>query len=329
MMKQYQVTKDALKGKIILVTGAGAGLGRQAALSFASHGATLILLGRTVNKLEATYDEILHNGGEKPAIIPLNLLGASEKHYQDMAATIADTFGQLDGVLHSASELGVLSTLEQTDLKSFEEVMKVNVTSQFMMTKALLPLLKQAEYGRIVLTSSSVGKKGRAFWGAYAISKFATEGMMQVWADELEKTAIRVNCINPGATQTAMRAKAYPAEDASKLKKPLDLMPLYLYLMSADSQHINGQSIDALVQCLADSDDQVGFQSGLSLARIGTSAGAAVPALQTALKHENRYVRANAVEALNRIATPDAQRVLMDYLLNSRWCPTTTPENTF
>ena len=244
-MNQYQVEAGALQGKVILVTGAGAGIGKQAALSFAEHGATVILLGRTVAKLEATYDEIVAAGGAEPAIIPLDMKGASQKHYQDMAATIEGTFARLDGLLHNAGELGVLSTLEQTDLAMFEEVMKVNVTAQFLMTQALLPLLKQAHHGRIIFTSSSVGKKGRAFWSAYAISKFATEGMMQTWADELDKTNIRVNCINPGATRTGMRARAYPAEDASQLKTPKDLMPLYLYLMSSKSDRINGQSIDA------------------------------------------------------------------------------------
>ncbi|MCM2679750.1 YciK family oxidoreductase [Echinimonas agarilytica] len=244
-MQQYQVDADALNGKIILVTGAGDGIGKQAAISYAEHGATVVLLGRTVAKLEATYDEIVALGAPQPAIIPLDLQGATEKHYEDMASTIESTLGRLDAVLHSAGELGVLSTIEQTDLESFEKVMKVNVTSHFMMTKALLPLIKKSEQGRIVFTSSSVGKKGRAFWSAYAISKFATEGLMQTLADEMSNTRVRVNCINPGATRTAMRARAYPAEETEQLKTPLDLMPLYLYLMSDQSADINGQSIDA------------------------------------------------------------------------------------
>lgn len=238
------VAQDAFNNKVILVTGAGAGIGRQAALSLAAHGATVVLLGRTVDKLEQVYDEIVAAGGAEPAIIPLDLKGATEKHYQDMAASIESSLGRLDGLLHNAGELGVLGSIEQTDMAMFDEVMKVNVTAQLSMTKALLPLLKQADAGRILFTSSSVGKKGRAFWNAYAISKFATEGLMQVLADEMTNTKVRVNCINPGATQTGMRAKAYPAEDTSLLKTPIDLMPLYLYLLSdAVSEH--GQSIDA------------------------------------------------------------------------------------
>ncbi|MBW8190224.1 YciK family oxidoreductase [Neiella marina] len=243
-MNVQTVAQDAFKNKVILVTGAGAGIGRQAATSLAAHGATVILLGRTVEKLEQVYDAIVASGGPEPAIIPLDLKGATEKHYLDMAATIESSLGQLDGVLHNASELGVLGSIEQTDMAMFDEVMKVNVTAQLNMTKALLPLLKKADAGRIVFTSSSVGKKGRAFWNAYAISKFATEGLMQVLADEMSNTNVRVNCINPGATQTGMRAKAYPAEDVSLLKQPADLMPLYLYLLSVQAQE-NGQSIDA------------------------------------------------------------------------------------
>ena len=239
------LSENALKDKVILVTGAGAGIGKQAALSYAKLGATVILLGRTVSKLEATYDEIVQTGGSEPAIIPLDMKGATEQHYRDMAETIEGSLGGLDGLLHSAGELGVLSPLEQTDLNMFEEVMKVNVTSQFMMTKALIPLLKKSRSGRIIFTSSSVGRKGRAFWGAYAISKFATEGMMQVLADELESSTVKVNCINPGATRTSMRAKAYPAEDASRLKTPAEIMPLYLYLMGPDAAEVNGQSFDA------------------------------------------------------------------------------------
>ncbi|GGA83495.1 YciK family oxidoreductase [Neiella marina] len=238
------VASDAFADKVILVTGAGAGIGKQAALSLAAHGATVILLGRTVAKLEATYDDIIAAGGVEPAIVPLDLKGATDKHYLDMAATIESTFGRLDGVLHNAGELGVLGTIEQMDMTMFDEVMKINVRAQISMTQALLPLLKQAENGRLLFTSSSVGKKGRAFWNAYSISKFATEGLMEILADELSNTKVKVNCVNPGATQTGMRAKAYPAEDSSALKTPADLMPLYLYLLS-DAAGINGQSIDA------------------------------------------------------------------------------------
>ncbi|MFA0066884.1 YciK family oxidoreductase [Vibrio breoganii] len=241
----YAVATDALKDKVILVTGAGDGIGKQAALSYAQHGATVILLGRTVNKLEKTYDEIVNAGYAEPAIVPLDMQGATKQHYIDMAETIEGQYGRLDGLLHNAGVLGMISPFDQIEEDTFDEVMQINVKAQFLMTQALLPLVKKAEFGRIVFTSSTVGHIGRALWGSYAISKFATEGMMQVLADELSNTNVRINAINPGATRTSMRAGAYPAEDSATLKTPLDIMPLYLYLMSEQSQEISGLCVDA------------------------------------------------------------------------------------
>lgn len=242
---KYSVSKDALKGRVILVTGAGDGIGKQAALSYAEHGATVILLGRTVKKLEQTYDEIEAAGYSQPAIIPLDMKGASKQNYLDMADTIEQQFGRLDGVLHNASLLGVISPFDQIGEDTFDDVMQVNVKAQFLMTQALLPVLHKSDDARIIYTSSSVGHKGRAFWGAYSISKFATEGMMQILADELSDSTIKVNAINPGATRTGMRAKAYPAEDTNLLKTALEIMPLYLYLMAPEGKDMNGQCIDA------------------------------------------------------------------------------------
>lgn len=241
----YSVSADTLKNAVILVTGAGDGIGKQAAIDYAKHGATVILLGRTVKKLEQTYDEIVAAGAPQPAIIPLDMLGATKQHYLDMADTIEGQFGRLDGILHNAGLLGVLSPLEQIEEQAFDDVMQVNVKAQFLMTQALLPLIKKSPQGRVVFTSSTVGHIGRAFWGSYAISKFATEGMMQVLADELSDTAVRVNAINPGGTRTGMRASAFPAEDPNSLKTPADIIPLYVYLMSPESQNVHGQCIDA------------------------------------------------------------------------------------
>ncbi|EPA0456162.1 YciK family oxidoreductase [Vibrio fluvialis] len=241
----YSVSKDALKDKVILVTGAGDGIGKQAAISYAAHGATVILLGRTVKKLEQTYDEIEAAGYPQPAIVPLDMKGATKQNYVDMVDTIEGQFGRLDGVLHNAGILGVLSPFDQIGEDTFDDVMQVNVKSQFLMTQALLPLLHKSDDARIVFTSSTVGHVGRAFWGTYSISKFATEGMMQVLADELGDSTIRVNAINPGGTRTGMRAKAFPAEDVELLKTPLDIMPLYVYLMAPEGKAVNGQCIDA------------------------------------------------------------------------------------
>ncbi|CAH0532990.1 putative oxidoreductase YciK [Vibrio stylophorae] len=244
-MNQYRVSEQALKARVILVTGAGEGIGRQAALSYAAHGATVILLGRTVAKLEQTYDAIIAAGGPEPAIVPLDLAGASSQHYRDLAQTIENQFGRLDGLLHNAGLLGTLGPLQQLSISVMDDLWQVNVRAELMLTQALLPLIEQSPDGRIVFTSSTVGHQGRAYWGAYAISKFAVEGMMQVLADEMSHSTVRVNAINPGGTRTKMRASAFPAEDPQVLKTPADLMPLYLYLMAPEGRHLHGQCIDA------------------------------------------------------------------------------------
>ena len=241
----YQIAANNLKDRVILVTGAGDGIGREAAIQYAAHGATVLLLGRTVAKLEAVYDQIERNGNKQAVIIPLDLMGATKQHYLEMASTIQQQFGRLDGVLHNAGLLGQLSPLEHIEEATFDDVMQVNVKAQLLLTQAILPLIKQSPDGRIIFTSSTVGHNGRAFWGTYAISKFATEGMMQVLADELSDTSVNVNAINPGGTRTGMRAQAFPAEDARLLKTPQYIMPLYLYLMGPESRHVSGQCIDA------------------------------------------------------------------------------------
>jgi NAD(P)-dependent dehydrogenase (short-subunit alcohol dehydrogenase family) len=242
----YQPSSDLLADRIILVTGAGDGIGRTAAMTFAAHGATVILLGRTMSKLEQVYDAIEAAGHKQPAIYPMNLEGATEKDYLDMCDTLNEEFGQLDGILHNASELGDRTTIRDYTADTWKRLMQVNVNAPFMMTQALLPLLEKPEHAAIVFTGSSVGRQGRAYWGAYAASKAAQENIMQTLADELEGvTGIRANSINPGATRTAMRAVAYPAENPNELKTPEDHMPLYLYLMGKDSRDITGQCFNA------------------------------------------------------------------------------------
>ncbi|WP_355660128.1 YciK family oxidoreductase [Halomonas salifodinae] len=242
----YRPPMDLLAGRIVLVTGAGDGIGRAAALAYARHGATVILLGRTTAKLEKVYDEIEAAGGPQPAIFPLNFEGATLKDYQDMAETLEREFGRLDGILHNAGLLGRLTPFDQYNPQLWEQVMQVNFNGPVWMTQALLPLLKASEDASVILTSSSVGRKGRAFWGAYAVSKFATEGFMEVLADELENlSAVRVNSLNPGATRTQMRRSAYPAEDPDTLRTPDEIMPTYLWLMGPDSRGVTGQRFDA------------------------------------------------------------------------------------
>ena len=245
-MFDYQAPANLLANKNILITGAGDGIGRAAALCFASYGATVILLGRTEEKLEYVYDEIEAAGYPQAAIVPLNLESATETDYDNLAAMLEQEFGKLDGILHNASLLGMRTPMEGYDPSIWQRVMQVNVNAAFMLTQALLSLTQAAENASIVFTSSSVGRKGKAYWGAYSVSKFATEGMMQILADELESvTNIRVNCINPGATRTNMRANAYPAENPSTVAAPADIMPVYLYLFGDDSLNVKGESLNA------------------------------------------------------------------------------------
>jgi NAD(P)-dependent dehydrogenase (short-subunit alcohol dehydrogenase family) len=241
----YLPTTELLENKVILVTGAGDGIGRSAAKTFAAHGATVILLGRTLPKLEIVYDEIEAAGHPQPAIYPMNFEGAIEKDFLNMCDALTDEFGRLDGILHNAAELGQRTPISSYANDVWLRLMQVNVNAPFMLTKALMPLLENAPSASIVFTGSSVGLQGRAFWGAYAASKAAAENLMQTLAEELhETTNIRANSINPGPTRPQLRAAAYPAENPGTIKTPEELMPAYLYLMGDDSIGVSGEQFD-------------------------------------------------------------------------------------
>ncbi|WP_044870324.1 YciK family oxidoreductase [Pseudomonas sp. LFM046] len=245
-MFQYSARPDLLKDRVILITGAGRGIGAAAAKTFAAHGATVLLLGKTEASLNAVYDEIEAAGYPQAAVIPFNLETAQPHQYDELAATLEAEFGRIDGVLHNASILGPRTPIEQLSGENFMRVMQVNVNAMFMLTSTLLPLLKLSQDASVVFTSSGVGRKGRAYWGAYAVSKFATEGLMQVLADEVDGIAnVRSNSVNPGATRTSMRAQAYPGENPENNPEPAEIMPVYLYLMGPDSTGVNGQAFDA------------------------------------------------------------------------------------
>lgn len=244
-IRQFVPLIDCLDGKTILVTGAGDGIGRVAALTYARYGATVLLLGRTSSKLEYVYDEIESMGGSQPAMLPMNLEGATYAEMQKLENLIAKEVGQLDGILHNAGMLGQMTPLEMYDVDTFAQVMKVNFTATFMLTQALLPLLKDADHGSIVFTSSTVGTHPRAFWGAYALSKQAVEGMSDIFTQETQNTTnLRFNCINPGGTRTNMRAHAYPGENPITLKTPEDIMAGYVCLMSDASIGVRGQVVE-------------------------------------------------------------------------------------
>lgn len=244
-MQDYQAAPHLLKDKVILVTGATAGIGKEIAMTYAKHGATVILLSRDTRKLEKVYDEIEAAGYPQPAFLPVNLQNNDPQQYQQVAEVIEKEFGRLDALVHNAGDLGLLSPIEHFDEETWFRVMQVNVNAEFLLTKYCIPLLRESDDASILFTSSGVGRQGRAYWGAYAVSKFATEGLMQVLADELESAKIRVNSINPGATRTKMRANAYPGEDPNTLPTPADLMPAYLWLMDREACPKTGQAINA------------------------------------------------------------------------------------
>lgn len=241
----YQPSPDLLKGRTILVTGAGDGIGRSAAKTFARYGAEIVLLGRTRHKLEIINDEIVVETSSKPLIVPIDLAQLNEDNVIQLSNAVQDVYGHLDGILHNASILGEKSPIEHYSYSKWTQVFEVNVHSQFLLTKSLLPLLRESQDASIIFTSSGVGRRGRAYWGAYSASKFATEALMEILADELENEPnLRVNTLNPGGTRTSMRAQAYPAEDPNTLPGPDDHMPLYLYLIGPDSSGVSGQKFD-------------------------------------------------------------------------------------
>jgi NAD(P)-dependent dehydrogenase (short-subunit alcohol dehydrogenase family) len=247
IIKTLPSTEQSLAGRIILVTGASSGIGKAAALHCAEQGATVILVGRNIKKLETVYDAIEQAQFPQPAIFELNLKTANEQHYAALAQVLTDEFGHLDALLHNAAELGQLCPVEQINPTTWQEVLQVNLSAPFLLTRALLPLLRKSTSGRILFTSSSVGRKGRAFWGAYAVSKAGIENLAETLAEELEATSIRVNSINPGATRTDMRASAYPGEEPSSVKSADTLMPAYSFLLS-ESCTWHGQQINFIVE---------------------------------------------------------------------------------
>ena len=242
----YAPANDLLKDRVILVTGAGAGIGRSVSIGLAAHGATVILLGKTVSKLETVYDEIMAAGYPKPGIYPMDLMGAQYKDYEDMVGAIDTEYSRLDGLLHNAGILGERAPIEHHEVHVWKQVMQVNLNAPFALTKAGLELLYKSPDASVVFTSSGVGRTARAYWGAYAVSKAGIENLSAMLADETEhRGTLRVNSLNPGATRTEMRRAAFPAEDANLLKTPEDILPAYLYLLGPDSKGISGQQFDA------------------------------------------------------------------------------------
>lgn len=243
--RDYQPPPGSHAGRVILVTGAGDGIGRALALGLAAQGATVGLLGRTQRKLERTYDAIGKAGGPKAALLPFNLETAGAAEYDALQAALEREFGRLDGLAHLAGILGARSPIDHFDVPTWCKVLHVNLTAGFILTQSLLPLLRRSEDASIVFTSSTVARRGRAYWGAYAVSKFGVEGLMQVLADEMaETTKIRVNSVNPGPVRTSMRQQAFPGEAPERNPEPAAVLGPFLYLLGPDSKGVSGQAFD-------------------------------------------------------------------------------------
>ena len=238
--------RGELAGRVVAITGASSGIGRAVALACAGCRATVVLIGRDAGKLDAVHGEIAASGAPEASIALLDLEGAVARDYDALADALLERYGRLDGLLHNAGLLGTLAPIEHYDVPTWCRVLHVNVTAAFALTQVLLPALKKSADASVVFTASSVGRRGRAYWGAYAVSKFALEGLSQVLSDELEGiTHVRVNTLNPGRARTAMRRQAYPAEDLSQVPLPERLTAAYIALLGPASRGVTGRAFDA------------------------------------------------------------------------------------
>jgi NAD(P)-dependent dehydrogenase (short-subunit alcohol dehydrogenase family) len=243
--KNYQAPPELLRERVILITGASDGIGRAVAIAAAAHGARVILHGRNVKRLESIYDIIVNAGSPRPSILPLDFEKAGPGEFEQLATGIDQEFGRLDGLVHNAGMLGERAPIEHYDVAKWMRTMHVNANVPFVLTQRCMPLLRKSPDPTIIFTSSGVVPRPRAYWGAYLVSKWASDGLMRMLADELEtQPAMRVNSVNPGKVLTNMRLQAYPAEDRSTLPDPASIVGPYLYLLGADSRGISGHVVD-------------------------------------------------------------------------------------
>ncbi|TCO83501.1 NAD(P)-dependent dehydrogenase (short-subunit alcohol dehydrogenase family) [Plasticicumulans lactativorans] len=245
-MQDYQPAPDLLQNRVILITGAGDGIGRATARACAAHGATVILLGRTLKKLEAVYDEIVAAGGPEPVLHPMNLLGTNGKEYFDLADAIEENFGRLDGLLHNAGWVGALTPIANYDVELWFQAIQVNLHAPFLLTHTLLGLLNAAPDASVVFSADAVADAGKAYWGAYGVAKGGTQTLMKILANELEaNTAIRVNSVDPGVVRTNLRVRVYPGISPEDWASPEAVVLPYLYLLGPDSRGVTGQTLRA------------------------------------------------------------------------------------
>lgn len=236
--QSYQPTDNEFEGKTILVTGAADGIGRAVTLALAKHGCTVLMLDKKSRHLEKLYDQIIDVGHKEPVIVPIDLKEITAESATVLANSILQDFGKLDGLLHNAAELGSPSPMDQYDMSHWDEVMQVNLHAPYLLTRALLPLLKQDTTTSIIFTSADQGRNPTAYWGAYSIAYAGIEAQMKLWAEELENTSnIKINSIDPGPVRTALRRRSHPGEDQASLITPQAIANAYLYLFAKDTSH--------------------------------------------------------------------------------------------
>lgn len=242
-MHDYQAPANLLQGRTLLVTGAGQGLGRAAALAYARHGATVILLGRAVAKLEKVYDEIVAAGGAQPAIFPMDLAAASDQDYAAMAQAIDFQIGCLDGILHCATAFEALAPQHLETLESWQRLFRVNAAAPAAINRACSPFLEASEHGAVILVGETHGHAPAAYWGGFAVSKAALEAYFKVQADEWADKPMRINLLIPGPTNTPQRARTHPGEDKASMPQAQDLLPHLLYLIGPEGAGTRGQTV--------------------------------------------------------------------------------------
>ena len=244
IVSRDHIFKDGeLKDKVILVTGANRGFGLAITMNLSKAGATVIMLGRDLGSLEYAYDAVVDAGYNEPILYPLDLEGATPENYQELQDNVLEKFDKLDGLIHNAAILGAQMPIEQYDIKLWYSTLQINLSAPFMLTQFLIPALVKSEDARILFLSSSVGREARAYWGAYSVSKFGIEGFAKTLSEELEKTNISVNTVDPGKLRTEMRRTAYPAENSSTVPMPEEKSAAIVYLLSNLSPKMNGEQL--------------------------------------------------------------------------------------
>lgn len=240
----YTASPGLLNDRVILITGAGSGIGSAVAKAYARHGATIVLLDKKIPALELVYDDIVAEDLPTPAIYPLDLKGATISDYDDLASSINDNFGRLDGLVHCAASLGQIAPVLHQDPQVWLETLHINLTAPYLLTHACLDLLHKQDHASIIFTTDV--HKDKAYWSGYGISKAGIESLSKQLADELESDGrVRVNCIDPGTVKTPLHARAFPGISPTNLTSPEDIVSTYLYLMGKDSLGVNGDLIKA------------------------------------------------------------------------------------